>query len=223
MNAETQLRLEIIEVGRRMYQKNMVASNDGNISCKLADGEFLITPTGVCKGDMSPDQLLKVDGVGNVLSGHMRATSEMKMHLAVYEERPDVRAIVHAHPQKATAFAVANLPLDPTTLPEAVFALGNIALAEYGTPSTEEIPTAVRKTIGGADALLLANHGALTVGKSPMEAYFNMETLEHFASISLYAHMLGGAKPLDERQTSELYRVRSEVFGKVVANFSDLI
>lgn len=214
LNIESVLRREIVEVGKRMYQKNLVASNDGNISCRLSDTEILITPTGVCKGDMTEDQLLKIDLDGNIISGYMRATSEMKMHLMVYKERLDVKAVVHAHPQKATAFAVARIGFDKVTLPEAVFALGNIALTEYGTPSTVELPNAVKKHIVYADALLLANHGALTVGKTPMEAYFNMETLEHYAAISLYARQLGGEKCLDEAQTRELFRIRSEVFGK---------
>ena len=122
--------------------------------------------------------------------------------------------MVHAHPQKATAFAVANLNFDEITLPEAILALGNIELAEYGTPSTEEIPQAVSRKIGAADALLLANHGALTVGKTPMDAYFNMETLEHFAAISLYARQLGGARALNEEQVKKLFQVRSQVYGK---------
>lgn len=211
---ETQLRREIVEAGRRLYQKNMVASNDGNISARLSEGEILITPTGVCKGDMTEDMLLKVDMEGNRLEGYLKATSEMKMHLAVYRQRPDVGAVVHAHPQKATAFAVANLNFDEITLPEAILALGNIELAEYGTPSTEEIPQAVSRKIGAADALLLANHGALTVGKTPMDAYFNMETLEHFAAISLYARQLGGARALNEEQVKKLFQVRSQVYGK---------
>lgn len=214
MALETQLRREIVEAGRRLYQKNMVASNDGNISARLSEGEVLITPTGVCKGDMTEDMLLKVDLEGNVLEGYLKATSEMKMHLAVYHQRPDVGAVVHAHPQKATAFAVAHLSFDEIILPEAIFALGNIELAEYGTPSTEEIPQAVRQKIGSADALLLANHGALTVGKTPMDAYFNMETLEHFAAISLYARQLGGACALNEEQVKKLFQVRSQVYGK---------
>lgn len=211
---ETQLRREIVEAGRRLYEKNMVASNDGNISARLSEGELLITPTGICKGDMTQAMLLKVDLEGNILEGDRKATSEMKMHLAVYQQRPDVGAVVHAHPQKATAFAVAHLNLDEVILPEAILALGNIELAEYGTPSTEEIPRAVRQKIGTADALLLANHGALTVGKTPMDAYFNMETLEHFAAIALYARQLGGACALNEEQVKKLLQVRTQVYGK---------
>jgi len=145
----------------------------------------------------------------------MKPTSEMKMHLAVYEIRCDVYAVVHAHPPHATAFAVAGLDLDKITLPEVVFSLGSISTAEYGTPSTQEIPLAVERHIRHSDALLLANHGALTVGANVMEAYFKMETLEHFAKISILARQLGGERVLDEKQQQELFRVRTEVFGKL--------
>jgi L-fuculose-phosphate aldolase len=211
---ESAARLEILEAGRRLYDKGMVASNDGNISVRLNDDELLITPTGVCKGDMTDECLLKVSMDGTVLSGLGKPTSEMKMHLAVYAARPDVRAVVHAHPAHATAFAVAGLPLDKITLPEVIFSLGSIALAEYGTPSTEEIPQAVRKHILNSDALLLANHGALTVGSGAMDAYFKMETLEHFARITILARQLGGERALDGDQCRKLYRVRTDVFGK---------
>lgn len=211
---EALARREIVEAGRRLYAKGMVASNDGNISVRLSDDELLITPTCVCKGDMEEGRLLKVAMDGTVLSGSGKPTSEMKMHLAVYMARNDARAVVHAHPPHATAFAVAGLPLDRITLPEVVFSLGSIALAEYGTPSTEEIPRAVRKHIVGSDALLLANHGALTMGAGAMDAYFKMETLEHFAHISLLARQLGGERALDGEQCRKLYDVRTSVYGK---------
>lgn len=211
---ESVFRHDMIEVGKRLYQKCLVASNDGNISTRISENEILITPTGVCKGDMSPDQILKVDMEGKVISGFMKPTSEMKMHLAVYRKRNDVKAVVHAHPPKATAFAVAGKGLDKITLPEVVFSLGKISFAEYGTPTTEQIPIAVEKHIGTSDALLLANHGALTVGSDVFDAYYKMETLEHFASISLYAKLLGGERVLSKEQAEELFRVRTEVYGK---------
>jgi L-fuculose-phosphate aldolase len=192
----------------------MVASNDGNISARLGGGKFLITATGVCKGDLTDDQILTVDEDGNVLAGSLKPTSEMKMHLAVYKERANVMAIVHAHPPKATAFAVARVPLNQVTLPEVVIMLGTIPLCEYGTPSTEELPATVVKHIHEGDALLLSNHGALTVGGTVMEAYFNMETLEHFAGITLNARILGGEHILTLEETDKLKNVRSDVFGK---------
>jgi len=211
---ESRLKQDIVEVGKRLFYKGFVASNDGNISIRLSDNEVLITPTGVSKGYMSESDILKVNMSGEVISGRLKPTSEMKMHLAVYKKRPDVKAIVHAHPQKATAFAVAGIGFDRITLPEVVFSLGFISLAEYGTPTTYEVPAAVEKHIVNSDALLLANHGALTVGSDVLDAYYKMETLEHFASISLYARLLGGERALDDKQTKELFRVRSEVYGK---------
>jgi len=217
MPDETRIRKEIIEAGKRLYQKGFVASNDGNISARLDGKRICITPSGVCKGDMEPGMMVVVDGNGNVLSGDWKPSSETKMHLAVYKTRPDVQAIVHAHPQKATAFAVAGLPLDKPTLPEAVLALRKIAFSEYGTPSTNQVPEALVRVIGDAGAVLLANHGTLTVGTSVMDAYFKMETLEHFAAITLYARLLGGERELDPTQADELLRIRREVFGKTDA------
>lgn len=211
---ESRLRQDMVEIGKRLYNKGFVASNDGNISIRLSEREILITPTGVSKGYMSASDMLKVDLEGNVISGFLKPTSEMKMHLAVYKKRPDVKAIVHAHPPKATAFAVAGIQFDRITLPEVVFSLGIISLTEYGTPTTHEVPRSIEKHIGSSDAVLLANHGALTVGKDVFDAYYKMETLEHFSSISLYARLLGGERALDEKQTQELYRVRQEVYGK---------
>jgi len=214
MADETRLREEIVEAGRRLYKKGFVAANDGNVSVRLDGGRILITPSGVCKGDMDPGMMVVVDGDGKVLSGRLRPSSEMKMHLAVYRIRDDVKAIVHAHPPKATAFAVAGLPLDKLTLPEVVFSLGSVAFSEYGTPSTKQVPEAVVRVIGDAGAVLLANHGALTVGAGVMDAYFRMETLEHFAAITLYARLLGGERELSPKEESELIRIRREVFGK---------
>jgi L-fuculose-phosphate aldolase len=214
MADETRLREEIVEAGKRLYKKGFVAANDGNVSVRLDGGRILITPSGVCKGDMDPGMMVVVDGDGKVLSGRLRPSSEMKMHLAVYRIRDDVRAIVHAHPPKATAFAVAGLPLDKLTLPEVVFSLGRVAFSEYGTPSTKQVPEAVVRVIGDAGAVLLANHGALTVGAGVMDAYFRMETLEHFAAITLYARLLGGERELSPKEEGELIRIRRDVFGK---------
>ena len=214
MADEARLREEIVEAGKRLYKKGFVAANDGNVSARLDGGRILITPSGVCKGDMDPGMLVVVDGDGKVLSGRLKPSSEMKMHLAVYRIRDDVKAIVHAHPPKATAFAVAGLPLDKLTLPEVVFSWGRVAFSEYGTPSTKQVPEAVVRVIGDAGAVLLANHGALTVGAGVMDAYFRMETLEHFAAITLYARLLGGERELSPKEEGELIRIRRDVFGK---------
>ena len=216
-----EIREEILEAGRRLYTKRFVASNDGNISARLDGERVLVTATKICKGDMTQDDILVVDYDGNLIEGSKVPTSEIKMHLAVYKARPDVMAIVHAHPPNATAFAVAGLNLDKLTMPEAIFTLGNISFAEYGTPSTSQIPDEVRKVIHNSDAVLLANHGALCAGESVMDAYFKMETLDHFAAITLKARALGGERELDPSEESELFRIRSEVFGKKGINCDD--
>jgi L-fuculose-phosphate aldolase len=209
MSEQARAREEILEAGRRLRERFFVAANDGNISARLSGGDILITPTGVNKGDMSAEMLLTVDPGGAVLSGDLKPSSEMKMHLAVYRRRPDVRAIVHAHPPTATGFATSRIRLDQDViLPEVVFGLGSIGFSEYGTPTTEQVPEAVSREIASCEALLLANHGALTIGTSVMQAYYRMETLEMYARIRLVTLQLGGPKALSGPQIEELVQVR---------------
>jgi L-fuculose-phosphate aldolase len=211
VSSEKQLREQILEAGKRLKERFFVAANDGNISARLPGDRFLITPTGVNKGDMDVDMLLVVDEQGNVVSGDMKPTSEMKMHLAVYRQRPDVQALVHAHPPTATGFATSRIRLDQDViLPEVVFGLGRIGFSEYGTPTTEQVPEAVSREIADCDALLLANHGALTVGASVMQAFYRMETLEMYARIRLVTIQLGGPAALSEPEIEELFQVRRQ-------------
>ena len=173
---EYEIKQQICEIGKRIYDKGMVASNDGNISVKISDNEFLCTPTGVSKGFMTPEYICKVDANGKVIQANagFRPSSEIKMHMRVYKERPDVKSVVHAHPLYATSFAIAGIPLTEPIMPEAVIALGCVPIAEYGTPSTEEIPDAVSKHLQYYDAVLLANHGALSFSDSLLSAYHKM-------------------------------------------------
>jgi len=206
---ETLQRQRIVEAGRRLHDRFFVASNDGNISARLAEDRFLITPTGVNKGDLASADLLLVDGQGKVLSGTRKPTSEMKMHLGIYRQRADVQAVVHAHPPAATGFAACRIRLDQDVLlPEVIFSLGRIGFAEYGTPTTEEIPQAVEKEIANCEALLLANHGALTVGEEVLAAYYRMEVLEMYARVRLVTRLLGEPKALNDEQVRELEKVR---------------
>src|SRR3954465_1859488 len=205
---EEQLRAEIVEVGRRMYARGYVASNDGNISARLDDRRLLTTPTAVSKGYMTPDMMVVVDWDGNRISGERKASSELKMHLEIYRNRPDVNAVVHAHPPIATGFAVAGIPLTRAVLAEVVTTLGSIPIAEYGTPSTAELPEAVRKYIKAHDGMLLANHGAVTCGSSVLNAHFKMETIEHFAKISLVARLLGREHLLSREEVGRLQGLR---------------
>jgi L-fuculose-phosphate aldolase len=209
---ESEARAQILEAGKRLRDRFFVASNDGNISFRLSPNEILITPTSVNKGDVTLESILKIDMQGNVLSGALRPSSETKMHLAVYRTRSDVSAIVHAHPPTATGFAACRIRLDEDViLPEVVFGLAKIGFAEYGTPTTDEIPNAVVKEIPDCDAMLLSNHGALTVGPDVMQAYYRMEVLEMYARVRLVTKMLGGAKPLSDSQVGELRRIKEDM------------
>ena len=210
MAKEYEIKKQICEIGKRIYNRGMVAANDGNISVKLSDNEFLCTPTGVSKGFMTPEYICKVDAEGNVLqaNGNFKPSSEIKMHMRVYKCRPDVNSVVHAHPSYATAFAIAGIPLTAPIMPEAVIALGCVPIAEYGTPSTNEIPDAVEKYLPYYDAVLLENHGALSYSVDLLSAYHKMESLEFYAELLYKARQLGGPKELSKEQVQRLYEIR---------------
>src|SRR5918996_5215698 len=191
MKAEEQARADIVEVGRRLWERGYVASNDGNISVRLDEHRLMTTPKSVSKGFMTPDMMVIVDYDGKKLAGDRDASSELPMHLEIYRSRPDVSAVVHAHPPLATGFAVAGIPLTRAVLAEVVTTLGSIPIAEYATPSTSELPEACSKYLKAHDGLLLANHGALAIGPDLFTAYHRMETIEHFAKISLVTRQLG--------------------------------
>jgi L-fuculose-phosphate aldolase len=223
IKSEYDIKNEICEIGKRIYNRNMVAANDGNISVKLNDNEFLCTPTGVSKGFMTPEYICKVDKEGVVIeaSEGFRPSSEIKMHMRVYKERPDVMSVVHAHPMYATAFAIAGIPLTQPIMPEAVITLGSVPIAEYGTPSTEEIPDAISKYLPYYDAVLLENHGALTYGDSLLNAYHKMESVEFYAQLLFLSKQLGGPKELSEEQVRRLYGIRRE-FGMTGKHPADI-
>jgi L-fuculose-phosphate aldolase len=208
MNAEEQARADIVEVGRRLWSRGFVASNDGNISVRLGENRLITTPKNVSKGFMTPDMMVITDLQGVRIAGEREASSELKMHLEVYRNRPDARAVVHAHPPTATGFAVAGIPLDRAVLAEVITTLGSIPLAEYATPSTEELPAAVRKYVKAHDGILLANHGALALAPDVFSAYYRMETIEHFAKISLVAHTLGREHLLSRGEVDRLQGLR---------------
>ena len=205
---EADLRADIVEVGRRLYARGYVASNDGNISVRLDDGRLLATPAGVSKGFMTPDMCVVTDLAGRKLAGARNASSELLMHLEVYRTRPDVNAVVHAHPPLATGFAVAGIPLDRAVLAEVVTTLGSIPIADYATPSTQELADAVGRYIKAHDGVVLANHGAVTVAGELFAAYYKMETVEHFARISLVARLLGRERLLSREEVARLQELR---------------
>lgn len=223
MVSEYEIKKQICEIGKRIYNQGMVASNDGNISVKLNDNEFLCTPTGVSKGFMTPEYICKVDKDGKVIQANpgFRPSSEIKMHMRVYKNRPDVNSVVHAHPIYATSFAIAGIPLTQPIMPEAVIALGCVPIAEYGTPSTEEIPDAIEKYLQSFDAVLLENHGALTFSDSLLNAYHKMESVEFYAKLLFNSRLLGGPKELSNQQVERLYEIRRQ-FGMKGKHPADL-
>ena len=222
MVSEYEIKKQICDIGKRIYDRGMVAANDGNISVKISDNEFLCTPTGVSKGFMTPEYICKVDADGNVIQANkgFKPSSEIKMHMRVYKERPDVNAVVHAHPMYATGFAIAGIPLTQPIMPEAVIALGCVPIAKYGTPSTEEIPDAVSEHLQYFDAVLLENHGALSFSDSLLNAYHKMESVEFYAKLLYISNQLGGPKELSEAQVQRLYEIRRQfgMKGKHPAN-----
>ncbi len=211
MLSEFEARRDIVEIGRRLWQRGYVASNDGNISARLDGDRILVTPTGLSKGFLTATDLVIVSPDGKKLSGEREATSELPLHLSVYSRRRDVRGIVHAHPPVATGYAVARVPLAQCILPEVVLTLGSVPTAEYATPSTSAVAASIAPYVDDYSAMLLANHGALALGRSLDEAYFRMETIEHFAQIALTARQLGGASPLTPGEIEDLAAIREKL------------
>lgn len=208
---EVQLKEQMCDICHKMWQLGWVAANDGNLSCRLPDGNFLATPTGISKSFITPEKIVKINANAEVIDGNetYRPSSEIKMHLRCYEEREDVGAVLHAHPPVATGYAVAHLDMDRYNMIETVISLGSIPCTPYGTPSTYEVPEAITPYLQEHDAMLLMNHGALTVGADLITAYYRMETLELNAKISLVAHLLGGEKEISRENIDRLCSMRA--------------
>jgi len=208
---EQKLRLQICDVGRNLFLKDFIAANDGNISARLSEHEVLATPTGVSKGYLEPHMLVKVNLEGEILEAQdgYRPSTEVKMHLRVYRALPEINGVVHAHPPYATAFAIKGEALDKMMMPESVIAMGDIPLAAYGTPSTEEVPDSLVPFFGKKSAVLLESHGAITWGKDVMAAYMNMERLEYTAKLTFLTRMIDGERELPPNRIEELVALRS--------------
>lgn len=204
---EAALRDQVCQVGRALWQRGMVAANDGNISARLPDGTVLCTPTGVSKGFLRPDMLTVVGQDGTVVRGTRRPSTEVLMHLRVYAEDPAVGAVVHAHPVHATAFAIKGEPLVGLMMPESVVAMPEVPLAPYATPSTHEVPDSVARFVGTHTACLLEHHGALTWGPDLMTAYLAMERLEYTAQLTTIVRAIGGERVLSADRIAEVRRI----------------
>ena len=213
IRTEDELRREIVQVGRWVYERGYVAGYDGNISARLDSHRILSTPTTICKGMMTIEDLVVVDYDGKKISGRRNVTSELAMHLLIYKRRLDVMAVVHAHPPTATGYAAAGIPLNKALVSEVVLTFGCIPLAPYGTPGTPALSEALLPLVGSYDAILMANHGVVTYGPDLLRAYFRMETVEHFAKVSLVTEQLGRQVLLSDAEVDKLLSARAGYFG----------
>jgi L-fuculose-phosphate aldolase len=199
---------EIVRFGHLLYQKGFIAGSDGNLSIRLNDGNILITPSGLPKGFLDEDNMVVIDPKGKPILGSQKPSSEYLMHLYVYQKRPDIKACCHAHPPYSTAFSVVERVLPANILPEVVLFVGNIPLTEYGSPGTLEVPKTLEKYIAGNDAFMLRNHGILTIGRTLAEAYYRMETVEHYSKIIYIAESAGKLNFLDIDEVKRLEKMR---------------
>jgi L-fuculose-phosphate aldolase len=217
MPTERKYKEEIVRYGRMLHERCFVAAMDGNLSVRLKGDRILVTPTGLSKGAMRPGDLVIVDLKGKQIAGRRNVTSEIGMHLLIYRMRPDVAAIVHAHPPTATGFAAAGMALTEPLVCEVVMGLGCIPLARYGTPGTSELAQTLEPYVTDYDAILMSNHGVVTYGDTLEHAYMKLETVEHFAQIALVTHLLGRQQPLEKVDIEKLLTARTKYFGAKIA------
>ncbi len=212
---EHELRREMVRVGRLMWERGFVAATDGNLSARMGADRLLVTSSGVSKGFLSDEDLIIIRADGEPVSSHRgrgsHPSTEIAMHLEVYRQRPDVNAVIHAHPPLATAFSIAGVSLARCVIPEVIVTMGAIPTAEYATPGTAEVPASIRQAISEYDAMILAHHGSLTVGETLWEAYLRLEKVEHTAQITLAAHQLGRVNTLSPQAVEKLAEKRREL------------
>ncbi len=206
---ELHLRRELVRFSKWLHRLGFTPGTSGNLSVRLSPHNLLVTPTGVSKGLLKPGDVVVTDLCGRLLAGTRKVTSEISMHLAVYQQRPDVSAVLHSHPPIATAFACSGRALDQMLCQEAVMTLGIVPLAPYATTGTDEVASSLVPFLARHDAILLANHGAVAYGTSLLDAFQKMETLEHLAQVALATHQLGTAQPLNAHQVKELHEARA--------------
>jgi L-fuculose-phosphate aldolase len=210
--SDEEAKIAILEIGKRMYNKGFVAANDGNISCKVDEHTIWITPTGVSKGYMTEDMLVKMSLEGKIISSKYKPSSEVKMHIKVYQENPKIKAVVHAHSPIATSFAVAGISLDIAILPEAVIQVGTVPVAHYATPGTDGVADSIAPYCRSHNSVLLANHGVLSWDEDVYSAFQRMETIEHYAQIFMYSnYIIGKPRVLSHDQIDELIELREKL------------
>lgn len=220
MPSRSDIAQQLVIVCHRLYQKGFVTATDGNVSARLPHGSILATPSSMSKGSVRESDLVEVGDDGSPVTLSRKPSTELDMHLTIYHERPDVRAIIHAHPTYATGFATARIPLADCLFPEVIIGLGTIPLADYATPSTKEVSASLLPYVKTSDSILLANHGVVSYGKDLEDAYFKMEKTEHAAHITFIARMLGGEKRLTSEQVDRLRTVSNISYGKDISEGS---
>lgn len=208
---EWQIKEQMCEIGRRVWIKGYVASNDGNFSFRVGENRVLATPTMISKGFMQPEDIVTLDLSGRQLDGHRQPTSETRLHLGIYQQRPEVKAVIHAHPPHATAFAVAGEPVPKCILPEVEIFLGEIPIARYETPGSQAFADTLKPFLGDFSLFLLANHGALALGEDLEQAYYRMETVDHYCRILLYTMQLGQPKQISQEKMAELFQLKERL------------
>ena len=212
--SRSEISRQIVLVCHQLAARGFVTATDGNVSARLPNGNILVTPSALNKGRVTESDLVEVKADGTPVTLSRKASTELNMHLFVYIQRPDIHAVVHAHPTYATGFATARIPLSECVFPEVIVGLGAIPLAPYATPSTKEVSATLTPFVKTSDAILLSNHGVVTYGKDLGDAYFKMEKVEHAAHITFVARMLGGEKILDEKDIAKLREICETSYGK---------
>lgn len=205
---EARLRKAICEIGKLAYGKGYIVGADGNLSARMSDGTILITPAGAMKGFLDPQHIAHIDMAGNVLDGGPKASSEKAIHIVVYEERPEMRAMVHAHPPHAVAMTIAGIDLQQPFIPEIIVTIGGIPTAPFGTPGTDELPESIRAIIKCSDTVVMQNHGSVTIGINLLDAFKKLDMLEHTAKILWLAHCVGKVNPLPPEAVRKLLGTR---------------
>lgn len=209
---EARLRTAICRIGKLSYDRNYIVGADGNISARMADGTILITPTGAMKGFLEPHQVAHVDMTGRAIDDGPKPSSEVGIHLVSYQERPDVKAICHAHPPHAVAMTIAGVDLQMPVIPEIIVTIGGIPTAPFGTPGTPELPETIRDLVRCSDVMMMQNHGSVTLGANLMDAYKKLDMLEHTAKILWLAHVArGGLEPLPEEDVRKMLETRAQL------------
>lgn len=206
--SEREVRRDLVEAGRRMYMRGFVCANDGNLSARISDTVIVATPSGVSKGFMTEDMLVKLDLDGNILEGTQKPSSEIKMHIAVYRESAELLSVCHAHPPAATAFAAAGVPLDKALLQETVMLLGVIPIAPYAMPGSDELARGVARFCREYHGALLEHHGVVSWGRDVMQALYRLESIEYTATVTMYSKMMGFSHALDKQQVDALAALR---------------